>query len=347
MSQASSIAKGDLEHVLTHTGPYWEAIRGKALFLTGGTGFFGTWLLESFAYINEKLALDANITILSRDPGKFSKRIPHLAGRKDISFLRGDISDFVFPHGAFQFVVHAAAPTFLPNSIKEQIELFDTIVLGTRRVLEFAVQGGTKNLLFTSSGAVYGPQPTDIHNLSESYNGSPDTLNPMSAYGNAKRAAEQLCALFGQEYSINVSIARCFAFVGPALRLDGHYAAGNFIRDGIRGGPIRVKSDGSSFRSYLYGADLAVWLWTMLFASSSIGVFNVGSNEAISISELAACVAVKFKCKIAYIEHSEATTAKSSGRYVPDISKAQKEFNLSVRVPLDEAIERTAKWALL
>jgi dTDP-glucose 4,6-dehydratase len=114
-----------------------------------------------------------------------------------------------------------------------------------------------------------------------------DACHPSSAYGEAKRLAEQWCVQHGLQHGMNISIARCFAFVGAGLPLDGHFAIGNFIADALAGRPVAVRGDGSPMRSYLYGADLAIWLMTCLLRGQHGRAYNVGSNQPLSIRELA------------------------------------------------------------
>src|SRR6476659_583851 len=95
----------DLEHVLIHVGELWERVRGTRTFLTGGTGFFGPWLVESFAYANERLGLDAELVVLSRDPNAAVRRLPALGAARGVSFWRGDVRDFEFPSGRFDLVI--------------------------------------------------------------------------------------------------------------------------------------------------------------------------------------------------------------------------------------------------
>jgi nucleoside-diphosphate-sugar epimerase len=145
----------DLAHVLAHTRHLWEELRGQSIFITGGTGFFGMWLLESFACANDQLGLGARAVILTRNPESFSQKAPHLARRGDLSFLKGNVRDFDFPTEPFPYVIHAGTT---PSAPVEPREMFDTIVDGTRRVIDFAAAQGARKLLFVSSGAVYGRQ---------------------------------------------------------------------------------------------------------------------------------------------------------------------------------------------
>jgi nucleoside-diphosphate-sugar epimerase len=334
----------DLEHILEHTRELWEELRGERIFITGGTGFFGCWLLESFAWANDRLGLKAMALVLTRDREAFQKKAPHLAVHPAVHFHVGDVRSFVFPQGNFSHIIHAATESSTNLSAEEPITIFDTIVEGTRHALEFARQCQAQKFLLTSSGAVYGKQPPEMTHIPEEYPGAPDPIDPYSAYGEGKRAAEILCALYAREYGFQVKITRNFAFVGPYLPLDAHFAIGNFIRDGLNGEPIIVKGDGMPRRSYLYAADLAIWLWTILFKGRSLRPYNVGSEESISIRDLAGTVAEAFQSKIPVRVLGNAQPGKSVEQYVPSTRRAFHELELSEIIPLKDAIRRTISW---
>jgi dTDP-glucose 4,6-dehydratase len=148
--------------------------------------------------------------------------------------------------------------------------------------------------------------------------------------------------LYDRQFGIEAKIARCFAFVGPLLPLDAHFAAGNFLRDGLAGGPIRVRGDGTAYRSYLHAADLMIWLWTILFRGRRSGAYNVGSEEAVSIRELAERVG---ECCSAEVQVAgRPVPGRAAERYVPSTRRAFEELGLRTWIGLGEAIERTAGW---
>ncbi len=338
--------RDDLDHVLQHTASLWEELRGGRLFITGGTGFFGTWLLESFVLANDRLSLGAQATVLTRDPAAFARKAPRLAAHVALNFVQGDVRDFAFPPGTFSHVIHAATDASAKLNDENPLLMFDTVLSGTRRVLDFTAQCGAQKFLLTSSGAVYGAQPGDLTHVPETYRGAPDPLDPRSAYGVGKRAAEHLCTLYGKQHGFEPKIARCFAFVGPGLPLDTHFAIGNFIRDALAGGPIRVSGDGTPYRSYLYATDLTIWLWTILFKGAPFRAYNVGSARDLTIAQLARTVAEQLSVKSGVQIAKQPIPGASPSRYVPEVARATTELGLKETVSLEEGIKRTAASAV-
>ena len=217
---AANPLAGDLDSLLDHTRELWDCLRGERLFITGGTGFFGCWLLESLAWANDRLGLGAQAVVLIRSLPLFQRKAPHLAAHPAIHFHQGDVRDFLFPTGHFAAMVHAAAPASARLNAEAPLEMLDTIVAGTRRVLDFASQCGASRCLLASSGGVYGRQPPDLASIPEDYPGAPDPLGPLSAYGEGKRLAELIGGIYARQTGLEIGIARGFTFVGPYLPLD-------------------------------------------------------------------------------------------------------------------------------
>ena len=339
--QVSPLAD-DLDSVLIQTQGLWDGLRGKRLFITGGTGFFGSLLLESFLSANTRFDLGASAVILTRNSDAFRRKAPHLASHPCLRFHQGDIQDFTFPEGEFSHIIHAAATSAVDsfNNIAPLVT-FDIITRGTRRVLEFAIKCKAQDMLFTSSGAVYGRQPSDMSHIPENYPGAPDSTDARYFLSESKRSAEMLCALHAKQFGIKIRIARCFSFVGPYLPLDVHYAVGNFIRDALAGGPVQVRGDGAPHRSYLYTSDLLVWLWTILFKGESCRAYNVGSEEDMTIADVARRVGQSFAQPVDVTIASAPIPGKLIDRYVPSTQRVQKELGLKQSVDFRTAIDRT------
>jgi dTDP-glucose 4,6-dehydratase len=335
---------GELDEVLARTGDLWDGLRGARLFITGGTGFFGCWLLETLLWAEDRLSLGANAVVLTRNPAAFVAKAPHLATHRAIALHHGDVRSFAFPDGAFSHVVHAAVDATPPIDQAGRRHVMDVIVDGTRRTLEFARARGAGRVLLTSTGGIYGRQPLELDCVPEEYRGAPDPVDVHASGAAAKRAAETVAAL-SNDGAVQTTIARCFAFIGPYLPLDDKFAAGNFIRDALAGGPIRVAGDGTPVRSYLYAADLAVWLWTILLRGRAMRPYNVGSSEAITIRALAELIRDTLAPGVRIdVAHAPVQGAPVS-RYVPSVERASAELGLVPTVHLREAVARTARFA--
>lgn len=339
----SSAVRPDVEELLEVTPSPWESLRGARIFLSGASGLFGRWMLESVLWANHRLGLDIRVCALVRNPGAWIKAAPNVAVHPAVEIVRGDVRDCTFPSGRFTHAVHLAASSHGQTQLADPLGLFDVLVGGTRRMLDYARRSGAGRMLYVSSAAVYGRHPKGIAAIDETCREAPDPLDRRCSYDEGKRAAEHLCALYAQPGTFDVVVARPFSVLGPWLPLDWHYAAGNFLRDALAGGSIVVKGDGTPMRSYLYLADVAWWLWVMLVRGTSGRAYNVGSDEAVSIRELAErtarCVSPPPKVTVACVPAGGPVQ-----RLVPSIQRAGEELGLTVRINLDEGLARTVRW---
>lgn len=326
----TAVARGDL-----------LAMRGARIFVTGGTGYIGRWLLESLHHANRILDLQLAITVLSRRPSDFCERYPHLADDSSLTFIKGDVREFICNETGFTHVIHAATDVVASAT---PLDVFDVTVLGTRRVLEFAAQQGVKDVLLLSSGAVYGPQPAQAQRASESLPCLTDVTTNRSAYGLGKIATEWLGNTYAQQWGFSCKSARVFAQIGPYLELGAHFAAGNFIRDVLRGESIIINGDGTAVRSYMHAVDLVSWLWAILVRGKNGSAYNVGAEHGVSIRALAETV-----IRVAGVESGiqvlgQPAPGAAPSRYVPDTRLAREELGLSITVPFEEALRRTLDW---
>ncbi len=340
-----TVFREDLESVASCLEPQFADLDGARIFITGGTGFFGIWLLECLLWLIESKNLNLQLFILTRNPDAFlTKRAPHLRNRKGLIFLEGSLTDFKFPNSELTHIIHAASEPNIQHSDNWAQGHIRSSIDGTRNLLELATRHRIKSMLTITSGAIYSPMDSVIDGLSKEGPGNiDDYLSERIVYGQSKRMMEVMSAVAARASSFKATIARCFCFVGPYLALDANYAVGNFIRDAMKSERIVINGDGTPMRSYLYPTDLVVWLMTILNKGESGRPYNVGGDVPISIAELAKLVASRSGNHVE-IHTKQSPSNGAKNYYLPDLRRAVDELGLSVSVDLTTAIDKTFAW---
>lgn len=347
--QADDVFSRQIDCVVERFGSNWQYLRQARLFVTGGTGYFGRWLLPILAQANAIHNLSLTVTVLSRNPQHALATMRELTNPGCIRCHAGDVRDFDFPAEDFTHLIHGAATAAMATFRDQEDALtkFDTTLQGMRRVLDLAVARGRPRMLVLGSGSCYGPLPEDADAYTEDCAVAPTLTRLDLAMGHAKRAAEFLCNCYADRYGLSISTARCFTFLGPHLPLELHYAAGNFIRDALWADHITVSGDGSPVRSYLYTGDLMVWLLTLLVHGQAGRAYNVGSNRPINIGDLARMIGTLLAPGKEVRIQGAGATRTLRNIYLPNIDRARTELGLDVWTTLPEAIRHTATHALL
>jgi dTDP-glucose 4,6-dehydratase len=311
-----------------------ECWRDARVLVTGGTGFLGSWLVASLLHADALLKLGLKLFVLTRNPDA----VP-LEEAEGLTLVRGDVRSLP-DIGSVDVVVHGAASSSAPFGIGDGAphQMAATIVDGARSTIDLAARTKAR-VLFLSSGAVYGPQ---VMPVSEEMLTSADPLDPHSTYGLAKRLAEALFATATCDGVISAVVARLFAFVGPRLPLEGHYAIGNFLGDALNHRTISVHGDGRPLRSYLYSGELPEWCWALLARGTPGHAYNVGSPEPISIAALAQRIADLAKDPA--VEILGSPQSGPAPCYVPIIERIERELGLKPRTDLNTSIQKTISW---
>jgi dTDP-glucose 4,6-dehydratase len=333
------VASADLDRLIDATGDaQWRSFRGARFFITGGTGYVGAWLLELLLHSHDRLRLDLQVAVLTRAPDGFRSRLPHLAEHPAVQVVAGDLSCLRELSTRFDHGVHAggdATPT------KGSIATFDGLLEGTRTFCEFASRSGCQRLLNMSSGAVYGRQPWSTQRLSEHHASGPFE-GEAGAYGLGKLASEWLANELGHAAGVAVVHARLFAMLGPYIPLQQRFAAGQFFADAVAGRPIRVNSQGTAQRSYLYAGDVAVWLLTLLLRGEAGQAYNVGSEQPISILALAEQIAELAGGRVEVAGPLGAAAAPTV--YVPDTQRARQQLGLQPLTDWSSCLRSSWSW---
>jgi len=330
----------DVTQSIVRSGVDKEVFRGKTVLMTGGTGFFGIWMLSAFIQMKMDLQSDLRLIVVSRDPENFLHKHPQYPFSRYVEFIQSDIKSLILEDTQVTHLVHMATTNAGETFAGEdQLSKLDLLYLGTRNVLE---QCGAKleKVLFTSSGVAYGRSLSEL--ITEETPSALDTTSTGSALGLGKLNAEYLMAYYAEKLGYSYSIARCFSFAGQYLPLDLHYAMGNFIANGVAKQDILIKGDGKAVRSYLYVGDALAWLLRLL-AEPHNQIFNVGSEKSITMHELAKKVAhvAGHSTLINVLGQSQEIGNFKRDTYVPSIRKITTTYSgLREWTTVDESIQK-------
>ena len=337
-----NLPEGDLQEILDISRLKLNNLASSKILICGATGFVGTWLTSSLLEANEEMNLDIEIVIISRDIQQARKKLSPRAS-DPLRILEGDLASQVSPlknlEREFTHIVHLATPTVASTGSLNLEGRYRSTVEGANNMVEFAAKMLVPPVLVhTSSGAVYGRQPLSVERIKEGWKNA-NLENEISAYGRAKLEAEQLISRASEAGQVRAANPRLFAFLGPHLAMDAHFAVGNFMQDALLGRDIRVEGNPSTTRSYLYPTDLTNGLLAILADPRDV-VLHLGSRIPVQISDLAKAVSVVFNDNpISYLAKDAVPS-----HYVPETLAMRTIYGVDQRVSLTEGIQRWAHW---
>ena len=335
------IPKAEFDNTVHQLSNYKEIFKNKKFLITGGTGFIGKWLVASLNSLSIDMKLNIDIYILTRNEGFFKDKFNESFPKKNIHFIEADIRNLDKLKSSnfnFDYIILGANDATYDFSLNSKV-LSETLIGGTFNLLDTFVSSRTKSIIHLSSGAVYGDISKSKTGVKETDRSLVDINNIGSMYGLSKSLVESILNQFGDQNNINIINARCFAFVGPYLPLDKHFAIGNFINDCIHRRPLIINGDGSPVRSYMYSADMARAILLCLVKDKSMTI-NVGSDEKITIKDLALLVSKTLTNQKVVIKDKENSHPEKSNYYLPDISFL-KSLGFQESCNLKESIKRT------
>lgn len=289
--QTNAVFREDMQRLCTPA--LMEELRGRTVFITGATGLIGQTLVCALAQYQGESPEDRIQVIACVRDEKKAERIFGGIGRGNLQFLVSDISSM--PTGKrssrVDYVIHAASQTSSRAFVEQPVETIFTAVNGTQRALEFAKNNDVRCFIYLSTMEVYGA-PEDDRRIDETHGTNLDTMQPRSCYPESKRLCEVLCASWQKEYGVPVRVLRLTQTFGPGVRYDDGRVFAEFARCAIEGRDIVLKTAGATCRSYLYTADAAAAILTVMRRGRDGEAYNA-ANEATycSIRQMADLVA--------------------------------------------------------
>ena len=301
----------------------------QAAVVTGGAGFLGSHLcdrllLEGFKVICVDNLLTGNM-----------ENISHLIGDENFSFIKHDVTNYIYVSGKVDCILHFASPASPIDYLKLPIQTLKVGSLGTHKALGLAKEKKASFLL-ASTSEVYGDP--EIHPQQEDYWGNVNPIGPRGVYDEAKRFAEAITMAYHRYHGLETRIARIFNTYGPRMRLDDGRALPTFVGQALRGEDITVYGDGSQTRSFCYVSDLVDGIYKLLL-SDEVNPVNIGNPDEITIKEFAEEVIKQTdsKSKIVYKPLPEDDPKVRQ----PNIERAQKILKWNSKIQREEGLKIT------
>lgn len=287
MMKRHPIIEQDLQQIVS-SGLDWEKLRGKNMLITGAYGFVVAYLVDTLLYLNETRDMGMTIYGLGRSREKVAKRFPHAEGRGDLIWLLQDVCDPVQIDEPIDYIIHGASwasPSYYGG---QPVGSLLPNVIGTRNLLDLAVEKKCRGFLFFSSAEIYGEVPPDQIPTPETYCGNVNTLAVRNCYAESKRMGETMCVAWHKQCRVPATMARIFHTYGPGMALDDGRVFADFVSDIVNKRNIRLMSEGTHRRAFCYLANSTPALFKIMLEGEAGMAYNMGNDEAeISIRDLA------------------------------------------------------------
>lgn len=322
----------DLDNILSYNLP-WEKLYNKNILITGATGLIGSCMVDLLMRLDK-----VNVFAMGRSEEKAKERFSDYFTKNNFKFICHDVSKELDSDIKFDYIIHAAS-IVNPKGYNEQpVETITGNFLGTYNLLEYAKKYPIERFMFVSSSEVYGEAKDGVEKFDEEYSGYVNPLKVRSSYPTSKRASENLLISYSNEYGIDGVIVRPAHIYGPTMAKDDSKVIAEFIRNGMSGKDIILKSSGKQVRAYTYVTDTVSAILYVLLLGNSCEAYNISSDDFISIRELAEYIAKILEVKVIIENDSECNSSK----IILDNNKILK-LGWESKVSLDKGIDRTIK----
>lgn len=331
----------DMEYIANVDFIQREKMRGKAFFITGGTGLIGFNLISALAYMNTKYDIPLKIFALVRNEVIARKRFAEiLDAGVPLHFVLGDLENVPTIEGGIDYIIHGGSPTASRYFAEHPVETIKMNLIGATNLLELAREKRVESFLFLSSMEIYGSLHRE-EKVNESHESFVDTMNPRSSYPEAKRMVEALCSSYASEYDVPVKVIRLTQTFGAGVRKEDNRVYAQFIRSGISKNDIVLLTRGATRHSYLYTADAVTAIFTVLFKGENGEAYNAANEETYcSIKEMAEVVAEMYGVNVVISESSESDKIYPSESYMNLSTNKLCELGWSAKIALEEMFIR-------
>lgn len=294
------ILQEDLERIAETSFLPWDHLRNATILVTGATGLIGYTLVQGLLHANQKKHLHLTVLALVRDKGKAEQRFEHAQGKDALQFIVGSVERLPDIDASIDYIIHGASQTASKAFIEQPVETITTAVEGTKNLLELARQKHVKGFTYLSSMEVYGHPPKG-HKVTESEIGAFPPSDLRNSYPISKIQCESLVCAYAKEYGVPANVIRLTQTFGPGVHYNDNRIFAYFARCAMEHQDIVLKTKGETERSYLYTADAATAILTVLLKGAPAQAYNAADEATYcSIAEMAKMIAEEYGIHVAF-----------------------------------------------
>ena len=346
ISERQKFVDDDINRTLPLVINKLDELKNKSLLVTGAGGFLGSWLIQLINFLNQNYKFNTQLFLIDRDFSNLKEHNPHILNSKNIVAIETDIRSTINLSNSIDYIIHAASTPDRRMHSSSPLDTMRSISEGTSSILQLATRlPNLRMLLNTSASSIY--DQSESIPINENSDGKPLNQNISYAHAEAKRFAEMLCSAARSEARIPIVTVRPFTFCGPYQDINSPWAINNFIKDAINQSSIKILGNGEIIRSYMYGLDFAIWTLVILLKAQSGEIYNIGSNEGISLRALAEKISAHFNYSQKVETNTSLIEAIKQDSLLPNTTKAYDHFDLEVYTEIDNAVRRTIEWYLI
>lgn len=311
----NEILQEDLQTLISEQKELLSELKNKSVLITGATGLIGSLFAKMLLVANQDLALNIKVLLLVRNKQKAEDTFKNFLSNKYAKIIVRELDSPITINEDIDCIIHAASVTQSKLFIENPVDVFTTSILGTKHILDLALDKKVSSVVYLSTMEMYG-QINSEEKITESTYGIIDPLLPRSSYPISKLATENLCYSYFSQYQLPVKMARLTLTFGAGVFENDNRVFAQFIKSAMRGDDIVLHTKGETKRDYIYTTDALNGLLHLLLKGENGASYNIANTDTfISIREMAEMVANKFsngKSKVVIKEQDLSTTGYAS-----------------------------------
>ena len=343
-----SVIQKDIDGIITSYGHRLKHLGGKTVVITGANGVVGAYFVHTIARLNKTICKKQPITCICLTRHKVStlSRLGYLLKNKNIQFKTVDVTVKIPTIAHVDYIIHCASYGSPKAYLSKPIATMESNSTGTKLLLDISKEKHVKNIMFISTGSVYGDARKNEESFTEEHSGYVSPLEPRAIYSESKRYGETLCMVYARYFNVHTTVARLSNMFGPGFSLDDGRAIPDFFNQAFEKQKIEINGDLATIRAYVYIADAIEGMFRILLDGKKGEVYNVANEKGRKIKEIAENICAFYKdCSVVAKENKNRSYLKgSAATVVVSAKKIKKELGWKEQTTLNEGLKRLYSW---